>query len=841
MVCVDTIILKLLFIIIIFATRKEIGATRWQYGGSGKLHGYKSASDLKEPHGLTLETATQRRRRAKVVAHRPGFCAGRPSMISHPDDSSSADESPTDMANYPDRCSTRYTPGSKQSKRNRRINNKHSTLSSTSAKENDVQDLFPMDPLKIDELKHKVLEKVGARVIKRPSPHSAKSNDDASSESHLKNEHSSLKVKPSPHRSKLSCKQGHQGYPNIQSESANQPCDGLQSKHISSTKSPMMKNIIEPLQENFVVSVNCDKQDKVCATEKRSIQTSDYSSDIETFSDKVEESVPFSGFNSNHNAFSPLCSNESDSGAGKHMSRNNVEHSSVNNRKCLSDDVEDTPILGIKSVFSASSASSLSERNVSKQDCSLQTKENAKPDHDVEVWLRNIGLKNCDKYVELFARHEIEMSCLKYLTAELLNQMGITAVGPVNKILIAILNLEEYMPTPGSHAERHRTPTPASNTQTLSSSAATCDSLIQTPRPMSEDSISFADRSTPCTPILTPKVKDCIPEFTSDLQKKYKDMNVEHGKVNVQNEFVKCDNVKENLSETYTIKSETSQQKSKTYIIKSETSQPKSKTLMTKRSCSASRVVADDRPAGKPRTQSRSANVSTARQRDSLSSKREGKKEKVQTSGERSITSRSSAPNKLTTDIVQKKADIGMYTSRLSFFSDKADISMYTSRLSFFSDKADISMYTSRLSFFSDKADIGMYTSRLSFFSDKADIGMYTSRLSFFSDKADISMYTSRLSFLSDKADIGMYTSRLSFFSDKADIGMYTSRLSFFSDKADIGMYTSRLSFLSDKADIGMYTSRLSFLSDKADISMYTSRLTFLSDEDLKQVRLLEF
>ncbi|PAA61702.1 hypothetical protein BOX15_Mlig024048g2, partial [Macrostomum lignano] len=63
-------------------------------------------------------------------------------------------------------------------------------------------------------------------------------------------------------------------------------------------------------------------------------------------------------------------------------------------------------------------------------------------DPDVHRWLNSLSLRNPDKYAALFERHEIDMESLLLLNTEgQLRKLGVTAIGPMTKMLHSIREL----------------------------------------------------------------------------------------------------------------------------------------------------------------------------------------------------------------------------------------------------------------------------------------------------------------------------------------------------------------------------------------------------------------
>lgn len=64
-------------------------------------------------------------------------------------------------------------------------------------------------------------------------------------------------------------------------------------------------------------------------------------------------------------------------------------------------------------------------------------------DPEVTAWLKQLHLKNTDKYIKLFAEHEIDMDGLRYISEDQLKEIGIRAIGAYNRILMAIKDLQQ--------------------------------------------------------------------------------------------------------------------------------------------------------------------------------------------------------------------------------------------------------------------------------------------------------------------------------------------------------------------------------------------------------------
>lgn len=61
---------------------------------------------------------------------------------------------------------------------------------------------------------------------------------------------------------------------------------------------------------------------------------------------------------------------------------------------------------------------------------------------EVEFWLRRLGIPDIDKYVNIFAENEVDLTDLEFMSASQLHDMGITAFGALDKILKGIRDLK---------------------------------------------------------------------------------------------------------------------------------------------------------------------------------------------------------------------------------------------------------------------------------------------------------------------------------------------------------------------------------------------------------------
>jgi hypothetical protein len=62
-------------------------------------------------------------------------------------------------------------------------------------------------------------------------------------------------------------------------------------------------------------------------------------------------------------------------------------------------------------------------------------------DPDVALWIKGLHLRDPEKYIKLFGEQEIDMESLRLINEKHLRAIGITAVGPVNKLMQGIRNL----------------------------------------------------------------------------------------------------------------------------------------------------------------------------------------------------------------------------------------------------------------------------------------------------------------------------------------------------------------------------------------------------------------
>lgn len=87
------------------------------------------------------------------------------------------------------------------------------------------------------------------------------------------------------------------------------------------------------------------------------------------------------------------------------------------------------------------------EENIHKLENSIRASEVSIQaldcDSRVAAWLASLGLANVATFQQIFAEHQVDFSDLYFLTASMLQEMGISRLGPIMKILRGIDKLKE--------------------------------------------------------------------------------------------------------------------------------------------------------------------------------------------------------------------------------------------------------------------------------------------------------------------------------------------------------------------------------------------------------------
>ncbi|XP_046561668.1 serine/threonine-protein kinase BCK1/SLK1/SSP31-like [Haliotis rubra] len=498
--------------------RKEVGGSRWEHGGQGRLRTYKSSKDLEERYSLEEESAVPGDVSAGVGGRQgtPGKHEEKDSQlvkVGSVDRMRSSARLKRDNRKQKEQQKTSSRPVSgkmSSSHQPARGNSSKESVSSVATKQPTAsrardavsegklfQDgsanvdgkLFPTDPLKIDSLKHKVLQKVSANVIHRPAPPDPQ--DDVMVEQvfvdHLSSQTPGNQemmtgpkavaseksvVNPSGQASRRArdsrqaARAPMEDYINMVAGSNSKPYEtpfkktksakvrnntdckemkknrqnlkygvGGKTEESKATKDVTKSNFDEvKLAINDVERVNMKDTSVSSNPKSREVLTSDYSSDLETSPDRWDD-PQFGGACFERDAWLASLHKAGDAGGRPHC-------------PLPSDDISDTPVLGgLMDLKNRGVSVSFNAPNVANGSIDTSTGNKIVCHQDVVTWLQDLGLRDCNRYIKVFAENEIDMETLKDLTAEQLNQMGITAVGPVNKILRSVSALKSSSPS----------------------------------------------------------------------------------------------------------------------------------------------------------------------------------------------------------------------------------------------------------------------------------------------------------------------------------------------------------------------------------------------------------
>ncbi|XP_067663814.1 uncharacterized protein [Haliotis asinina] len=495
--------------------RKEVGGSRWEHGGQGRLRTYKSSKDLEERYSLEDVSVVQGDVSFGGVGRQgtPGKHEEKdPQLVKvgsvHQIRSSARlkrnnrrqkEQQKTSLRPVSGKMSSSHLParGNSSKESVSSVDTKQPTMSrakdtilegklTQEGSANVEGELFPTDPLKIDSLKHKVLQKVSASVIHRPPPPDPHDDvmveqvlvDHLSSQTPCKQEmmtgskaHASEKsvVNPSGQASRRArdSRQAAQApledYINmvagsnsktyetpVKKTKSAQDRNNTDHKEMKKNKQNLKYGVGGKTEEaKGTKDVNKSKCDEVKLTvnevervnmkdtsvstnpKSRDVLTSDYSSDLETTPDRWDD-FQFGGACFERDTWLASLHNAGDAGGGPHC-------------PLPSDDISDTPVLG--GMMDLKNRGISVSFNAPNGSIDSSTGNKIVCDQDVMAWIQDLGLRECSRYIKVFAENEIDMETLKDLTAEQLNQMGITAVGPVNKILRAVSALKSSPPS----------------------------------------------------------------------------------------------------------------------------------------------------------------------------------------------------------------------------------------------------------------------------------------------------------------------------------------------------------------------------------------------------------
>ena len=103
-------------------------------------------------------------------------------------------------------------------------------------------------------------------------------------------------------------------------------------------------------------------------------------------------------------------------------------------------------------------------------------------DEEVQNWIESLKLKETQKYVDIFGDHEIDMKNVHLLTRNDLREMGINALGPLNSLCSAIdiLTKEKEVKTEKDKFQEQSKPKAKGSVKKTSKAAASESSLMKT-------------------------------------------------------------------------------------------------------------------------------------------------------------------------------------------------------------------------------------------------------------------------------------------------------------------------------------------------------------------------
>ncbi|XP_021360200.1 uncharacterized protein LOC110454806 [Mizuhopecten yessoensis] len=364
--------------------RKEIGGPIWQHGGAGKLRTYKSTRDLDDPNGIgTPKTKAKESGRFKVTK-----------KANDRNETNDIKYSASNCGSKPSNTNSPYKPAGN------RLNDEKNS----SENNND------MDRFKV---------KSSARRDLSPEfecPGNTKQEEDAESRTignydWQKMEILKTKVIKKASANVITRKKSAVKSKDKISENRKVPSENVLSNTLGRGKNTPVKSRRENSRERKRESVNVETLQKQSHKQQtKTLETQAPRNSLELESD-VNQKEP-------HRLTSPKFPKQT-------------------NRIFVGDDDS-----GSRSPLGTDSPT-IPKYNTDSQSLVTSEKQSPKCDPDVHLWLRRLGLLEEEKYVQIFAKNEIDMEELVLLSPKHLNKLGVVAVGAFNKIVRGIEELQQ--------------------------------------------------------------------------------------------------------------------------------------------------------------------------------------------------------------------------------------------------------------------------------------------------------------------------------------------------------------------------------------------------------------
>lgn len=351
--------------------RKEIGGSRWEHGGAGKLNSYRGVKDLNRENSDQKRTVSQNPKRdqrngTQLKGNSNKNLSVESKQLGFTYNVSDKTSEDTSQVSGRKRKEKEHAPTDDRDKRKKQ---------ERGGKEVPINmDTFTVD--KVSDMKAKVLEKVSSKVIWRKKNSDIKDGAESETKSGaVQNDTKSKSVVKKEEASELRV-------PDSDSSKEDR------SKTVKRNDLMAQKGNVKPSRELY------KETKKESPKQTNRINPELFSKNTTSLSEmsKVHDGeLTFKNFNS---------------------------HSSY-------------------------SSQSLQKELLSKPKDSNPSPTRVKCDPSVYMWLRRLALLEEEKYIDMFARNEIDLSILVTLDEKHLEKMGVLALGAMKKLLAGIEELKQ--------------------------------------------------------------------------------------------------------------------------------------------------------------------------------------------------------------------------------------------------------------------------------------------------------------------------------------------------------------------------------------------------------------
>lgn len=411
--------------------RKEIGGSRWEHGGAGKLKSYRGVKDLNRENSEQKRTVSQNPKRDQRNGAQLKGNSNKNLIVDSKQlgftynvgDKASED---TSQVSVRKRREKECAPTDGRDKRQKQ---------ERGGKEVPItMDTFTVD--KVSDMKAKVLEKVSSKVIWRKKNSDIK---DISAESEIKS-------------------------------------GGVQNE--TKSKSVVKK---EEASELRVPTSDSSKEDRSKTVKRKDLvaQKGNVKPSRELYKETKKDS--------------PKQTNRIDPELFSKNTTSLSEVSKVHDGELTSKNFNS---------HSSYSSQSLQKELLSKPKDNSPSPTRVKCDPSVYMWLKRLALLEEEKYIDMFARNEIDLSILITLDEKQLEKMGVLALGAMKKLLTGIEELKQKKEIQPVHQDENSVTGKSSpktrNTEKMCpTTSASVKSKSEIKSPKTPESSRMKDSSSP--------------------------------------------------------------------------------------------------------------------------------------------------------------------------------------------------------------------------------------------------------------------------------------------------------------------------------------------------------